>query len=412
MIVTHSDGPPAIRCDDLARYTSVTHTLFVFSRSGFETDCIAELSNHITSRFELDRYTLSAHEGYILCTATSVNEIEQIVTALPFRYFMFARQWFVGIGSSHRLSTTDRISGILAVLARTPEAFTDLFLETPDTNEAKRLSPLCRRLEPQLHSELTRRGQIDVTARYRAHVCFTATDQAYIGYAPIDNSSPWSMGIPRLKMPQGAPSRATLKLEEAWLVLVGKNLTSILRPGMRAVDLGAAPGGWTWALAQRRIYVIAVDNGALTPLLRSSEFVEHVRADGFRFRPQQQVAWLVCDIVAQPFRIAQLIAQWAREGWCQNALFNLKLPMKKRYAEVTRCLDEIRTSLDSDGIGYSLVCKQLYHDRDEVTCYLSLKDSKKSQRMDPRKNPSRRIESTTKKPQRKGAGSRPRKRQS
>jgi 23S rRNA (cytidine2498-2'-O)-methyltransferase len=220
------------------------------------------------------------------------------------------------------------------------------------------------------------------------------------------------MGIPRLKMPQGAPSRATLKLEEAWLVLVGKNLTSILRPGMRAVDLGAAPGGWTWALAQRRIYVIAVDNGALAPLLRRSEFVEYVRADGFRFRPQQQVAWLVCDIVAQPFRIAQLIAQWAREGWCRNALFNLKLPMKKRYAEVTRCLNEIRTSLDSEGIGYSLVCKQLYHDRDEVTCYLSLKDSKKSPRIDSRKSPGRRIESNTKQSLSKGAGSRPRKRRS
>lgn len=366
----------------------------------------------MASRLELDRYTLSAHEGYILCTAASANEIEVIVSALSFRYFVFARQWFVCFGSIHSLSTTDRISGILAVFARAPEAFTDLYLETPDTNEAKRLSPLCRRLEPQLHSELTQRGQINEAGRVRAHVCFTATDQAYIGYAPTDNSSPWPMGIPRLKMPRGAPSRATLKLEEAWLVLVGKNLTSLLRSGMHAVDLGAAPGGWTWALMQRRIFVTAVDNGALVPLLRNSEFVEHLRADGFTYRPQQQVAWLVCDIVAQPIRIAQLIAQWARDGWCQNAIFNLKLPMKKRYAEVTRCLDEIRTSLDREGMGYSLVCKQLYHDRDEVTCYLSLKNSKKLPRIDPRKSSGRQDDSTTKKLKRKGLDSRPRKRRS
>lgn len=348
----------------------------------------------------------------MLCNAATAREIEQLVEALSFRYFVFARQWFVCFGSIHRLSTTDRISGILAVFAHSAMAFTDLFLETPDTNEAKRLSPLCRRLEPQLVAELTTRGQIDVAARFRAHVCFVATDQAFIGYAPVNNSSPWSMGIPRLKMPHGAPSRATLKLEEAWLVLVGDKLSTILRPGMRAVDLGAAPGGWTWALVQRRIFVTAVDNGALVPSLRDSEFVEYVRADGFKFRPQQQVAWLVCDIVAQPFRIAQLMVHWAREGWCRNALFNLKLPMKKRFEEVTRCLNEIRTNLDHEGVVYSLVCKQLYHDRDEVTCYLSLKNSNRTPRLDPRKNPGRRSESTPKNSRRQGIGLPTRKRRS
>jgi hypothetical protein len=37
----------------------------------------------------------------------------------------------------------------------------------------------------------------------------------------------------------------------------------LLRPGMRAADLGAAPGGWTWVLARHGLRVTSIDNGPL-----------------------------------------------------------------------------------------------------------------------------------------------------
>lgn len=359
----------------------MSDTLFVFCRTGFEPELVAELDERISSLIGQGRHALTAHDGHVLCTAVTDELMQQITSQLRFSDIAFARQWFVAVNSCHHLSTHDRVSGILDVLKSRPLNVVEIFVETPDTDELKRLSPLCRSIAPRLQSALDLDGRVDPAARVRAHVCFIATDQAYVGYSTIENSSPWSMGIPRLKLPATAPSRATLKLEEAWLILVKEDLSKVLRPGMRAVDLGAAPGGWTLALTRRGIFVTAIDNGVLSPSLRASDLVEHIRVDGFRYRPNQPVAWLVCDMVAQPIRIAQLIAQWAEEGRCQHALFNLKLPMKKRLSEVTRCLQEIRGRLTQHNIRHELTCKQLYHDRDEVTCYLRLfKKPSKSRR--------------------------------
>ena len=143
---------------------------------------------------------------------------------------------------------------------------------------------------------------------------------------------------------------------------------------MRAVDLGAAPGGWTWQLAQRGLHVTAVDNGPLKGAVDDDPLVTHVREDGLRWRPRRPVDWLVCDIVEQPVRIAELIAHWIADGAARRAIFNLKLPMKKRYDEVRRCEQRIGEILARATTRYTLRVRQLYHDREEVTGYLAAQD--------------------------------------
>jgi 23S rRNA (cytidine2498-2'-O)-methyltransferase len=177
------------------------------------------------------------------------------------------------------------------------------------------------------------------------------------------------MGIPRLKFPRAAPSRSTLKLEEAFLTFLQTD-DDALTPGMTAVDLGAAPGGWTWQLVRRHLKVMAVDNGPMQADLLESGLVEHLRTDAFRYRPAKPVDWMVCDVVEQPARIAKLVALWLADGWCRRCIFNLKLPMKKRRDEVSRCRDIVSESLSKSGVQYSLRMKQLYHDREEVTGFL------------------------------------------
>ena len=202
----------------------------------------------------------------------------------------------------------------------------------------------------------------------RLHVCLLSTSEALIGFSEQVNSAPWPGGVPRLKASRNAPSRASLKLEEALLRFVGQDARNrLLRPGVRAVDLGAAPGGWTWLLTQHGVSVIAVDNGPLDHRLLESPLVQHLCCDGLGYRPPRPVDWMVCDIVEQPTRIAALALRWLREGWCRRTIFNLKLPMKKRYAEVCRCLAHIEAGLNAAQVPFSLQCKQLYHDREEVT---------------------------------------------
>jgi 23S rRNA (cytidine2498-2'-O)-methyltransferase len=115
--------------------------------------------------------------------------------------------------------------------------------------------------------------------------------------------------------------------------------------------------------------VIAVDNGAMDAALMESGQVKHRRDDGFHFRPAEPVDWMVCDMVESPSKIARLATRWIAEGWCAETIFNLKLPMKKRWEEVERCRAIIDEALG--GAGYYLRIKQLYHDREEVTAYLA-----------------------------------------
>ena len=128
--------------------------------------------------------------------------------------------------------------------------------------------------------------------------------------------------------------------------------------------------GWTWQLSNRGLKVTAVDNGPLKGEVRDDPLVQHVRADGFKYRPKKPVDWMVCDIVEKPARTAAMVERWIGEGHCREAVVNLKLPMKQRYAEVRRLLERLQEGFAARKLKVSIACKQLYHDREEVTCHL------------------------------------------
>ena len=182
------------------------------------------------------------------------------------------------------------------------------------------------------------------------------------------------MGIPRLKFPPGAPSRSTLKLAEAIVTFFPEDAQRRARfaAGMRAVDLGASPGGWTYQLVDRSMHVTAVDNGTMDPALMATGLIDHVRADGFKYRPPQPVGWMVCDMVEQPSRVAALVARWIADGDCRACIFNLKLPMKKRLDEVRACRAIIEEGARKAGSGARVRLKHLFHDREEVTGYVGV----------------------------------------
>jgi 23S rRNA (cytidine2498-2'-O)-methyltransferase len=174
-----------------------------------------------------------------------------------------------------------------------------------------------------------------------------------------------------LKFPREAPSRSTLKLEEAWHTFIPREQWDERLSGeMTGVDLGAAPGGWTYQLVKRGMLVTAIDNGPMAESLMETGLVQHLMVDGFTYKPRQPVDWMVCDIVEKPARSAALLETWIGEGLCREAVVNLKLPMKQRYAEVRRLLQRMEDGFAERKIKVSIACKQLYHDREEVTCHL------------------------------------------
>lgn len=347
------------------------NSLILYCRAGFEGECAAEVQQHAAALGVAGYCRATAGSAYVEFNLYE-EDAADLLHRLGFAELIFARQMFAARRVDD-LPLSDRVNPLLDALGQMQVG--EVWVETADTNEAKELQALCRKLATPLRAELQRRGLLhegrgDLP---RLHVFFLSSSSAYIGLSEPDNSSPWYMGIPRLKFPSGAPSRSTLKLDEALLTFLdAKEREKRLRPGMHAVDLGAAPGGWTWQLVQRHLRVVAVDNGPMAQALLDSGVVEQRREDGFRYRPPKAVDWMVCDMVEQPARIARLVADWLAQGWCRECIFNLKLPMKKRYQEVQHCAEIIEQRLSKAGLRYTLQFKQLYHDREEVTGYLAV----------------------------------------
>ncbi|PBW39213.1 23S rRNA (cytidine(2498)-2'-O)-methyltransferase RlmM, partial [Pseudomonas aeruginosa] len=184
-----------------------------------------------------------------------------------------------------------------------------LWLEVLDTNEGKELSNFCKKFEGPLRKALEKAGRLRDDPRLpRLLLTFRSGREVFVGLAEPDNSALWPMGIPRLKFPREAPSRSTLKLEEAWHTFIPREQWETRLSGdMTGVDLGASPGGWTYQLVRRGMLVTAIDNGPMAQSLMDTGLVQHLRADGFTYKPKQPVDWMVCDIVAKPARNAALL---------------------------------------------------------------------------------------------------------
>lgn len=135
-------------------------------------------------------------------------------------------------------------------------------------------------------------------------------------------SSPFPNGEVRfVEDRDGPPNRAYLKLWEA-LTLARRRP----RPDERCLDLGASPGGWTWALAKLGARVIAVDKAALDPAVAAMPGVEERRASAFALAPEEigPVDWLFSDVVCYPARLLGLVQRWLDSGRVGNLVCTIK----------------------------------------------------------------------------------------
>lgn len=348
--------------------TSTNHHWLLYCRPGFEQDCAQEALRQARQQKPVTVYeqpAIHADRGYV---QIALND-----QPLHYRELIFTRQLIRLHHTIEVLPERDRLTPILAAIASMSGNFGMLWLEVPDTNDGKLLTTFTRRFQPLLETVLREQNRlVDDIKLPRLHIFFPDKSSAFIGTSDPHNSSSAIMGIVRQSMPAEAPSRSTMKLAEAIEVFMDRSeQTRLLRAGMQAVDLGAAPGGWTWQMVKRGIRVTAVDNGPMKGAPAKHPLVEHLKQDGFKFAPRKAVDWLVCDMVEKPAKVATLMGDWFASGWCKHAIFNLKLPMKQRLVAVDSALGGIRKRLDDEGINYKMMAKQLYHDRDEITVFLS-----------------------------------------
>ncbi len=120
---------------------------------------------------------------------------------------------------------------------------------------------------------------------------------------------------------EGPPSRAYLKLWEA-LTRLGRHPA----PGERCLDLGAAPGGWTWVLAGLGARVEAVDKAPLDSRIAAMPGVTVRAESAFGIEPEKEppVDWLFSDVICYPARLLALVRRWIAAGKVRHLVCTIK----------------------------------------------------------------------------------------
>lgn len=353
--------------------------LLAFCRPGFEAEAGQELTDAAASVGAWGYFTPGAGTGWLRFTLAGGLDAPGLLAQLPLDSLVFVRDWQVLLAEVP-LPETDRVSAVIDALkvagGKASVSCARVDVRVGENSSDPDLGRFARKWVAPLSRALRGAGLLGADGDGdRLEVLLPDFSVALIGISPVNNRARWPMGIPRLKLSASAPSRSALKLEEAWKVLLpADRALDYLGGGKTAVDLGAAPGGWTWQLVQQGVQVTVVDNGPMDAGLMATGMVTHVRADGYLWRPKRAVDWMVCDIVDKPRRTAAMVSDWFAHQLCRYSVFNLKLPMKKRYDEWLACRELLETRLHDAPFGFRLSARQLYHDREEITCFLERTD--------------------------------------
>ena len=177
--------------------------------------------------------------------------------------------------------------------------------------------------------------------------------------AKLPGYADWPGGRIRLRREDGQVSRAEFKLEE----LLALDVIALPETGV-AVDLGAAPGGWTRVLRRAGLRVIAVDPGALDERLAGDPGITRVAqtARPFLVRNTDRFDLVVNDMRMLPAMSVELMLTAARHLVPGGlGVMSLKLTPHHANDTVQRALSDLRRAYDV------VFARQLYHNRNEAT---------------------------------------------
>lgn len=167
----------------------------------------------------------------------------------------------------------------------------------------------------------------------------------------------WPGGVAPVADDRRPPSRAYRKLEEAFCWMNDQPA-----PGELCVDLGGAPGGWSYTALKRGAHVIAVDRSPLAPELLREPRLTMIEGNAFTYEPPRRADWLLSDVVCEPPRSIALIEHWVAHRACRKLVVTVKFKGREGYG----ILDELRSRLAAAPLAHARI-KHLEHNKNEVT---------------------------------------------
>lgn len=251
----------------------------------------------------------------------------------------FARAYGRSLG---RATTPDEVLALAAELPPGAAPLLHVFERDPDRpaderdaavagTRAAALDAALRAAAPGRFADRTEAHEGDVVLDVIVAPAEQPDEGMFVGWHRHDPSrGPFPGGVAHVAIPAAAPSRAWAKIEEAirW---------SGLAPmaGERAVELGSAPGGASFALLERGLQVHGVDPGAMDPRVLAyagatgNKFTHHAKpaAEVERKDLPRTYEWLASDVNLAPMVALKYVERFVAlaHGGLRGAFITLKL---------------------------------------------------------------------------------------
>ena len=186
----------------------------------------------------------------------------------------------------------------------------------------------------------------------------------YIGISKLsDNITPWKDGKLYFSKKE-IISRAEFKIEEAFNYFkIGHEI------GENALDLGAAPGGWSHFLCKKGLIVDAVDPAQLDNKITNIRSITHYKMSTqafIKYNRDKMYEIIVNDMKMDAKKSAKILCDVSMKLSKNNGCCILTIKLPKSYA--MKVIGETRHILESH---FKLVrIKQLYYNRSEVTAFV------------------------------------------
>jgi 23S rRNA (cytidine2498-2'-O)-methyltransferase len=205
--------------------------------------------------------------------------------------------------------------------------------------------------------------QINVERAWMAISLSIVDKKAYLGVSSLDdNLSKWAGGVLFYAKDDSVISRAEFKIEEA-VEFFKIRLDDV----SNAIDLGAAPGGWSHYLATQGIQVDAVDPAALSEKLQDEKNISHYKMTAQEFSRKyvnKKYDLIVNDMKMDSIPSTQIVCELAKHLRSNGQIIlTLKLPKNGVWKKINKSVSLLEESFTDIRV------RQLYYNRSEVTIY-------------------------------------------
>jgi 23S rRNA (cytidine2498-2'-O)-methyltransferase len=195
---------------------------------------------------------------------------------------------------------------------------------------------------------------------------FCSAEGIYLGISKVgQNLSAWSGGLVNYALREDTISRSEFKLKEA----IEHFALELPQAGL-ALDLGAAPGGWSKVLIEEGLSVLAVDPGELSPKIRHHPRLCHYRGSAQSYLEVAKPGFvlLVNDMKLDITQSVELTLGFSDFLLPEAKLvMTFKLPKTKKSGLISKGLTLLERRYEV------LARQQLSHNRSEITVVARLR---------------------------------------